>query len=85
MNGSVVQVDGSNRTTTFGSATQLTAAIPASDVASPGTHAITVFSPTPGGGTSTGATLTVTAPPNAVPTLTSISPTSVVAEVRPSR
>ena len=76
--GSVVQVDGSNRTTTYGSATQLTATIPASDVVSAGTHTITVFSPTPGGGTSSGATLTVTAPPNVVPTLTSISPTSVV-------
>ena len=50
VNGSVVQVDGSNRTTTYGSATQLTAAILASDVASAGTHTITVFSPTPGGG-----------------------------------
>ena len=78
VNGSVVQVDGSNRTTTFASATQLTATILASDVVAAGTHTITRFSPTPGGGTSSGATLTVTAPYPA-PTLTSVAPASVVA------
>jgi hypothetical protein len=73
---SAVQVDGAPRTTTFVSATQVTAQILDTDVASQGTHTITVVNPGPGGGTSGGATLTVTAPPG-VPTLSSISPTSV--------
>jgi hypothetical protein len=76
--GAVVQVNGVPRTTTVVSATQVTAAILAADVASTGTPTITVFNPTPGGGLSNGAPLTVTTPPG-VPTLTSISPTSVSA------
>lgn len=55
----VVLVDGSPRTTTWVNASQLTAAIPASDLAAVGTHAITVSNPAPGGGTSNGQTLTV--------------------------
>ncbi len=39
-------------TTTYGSATSLTAQVPAADIASAGTTAITVQTPTPGGGTS---------------------------------
>lgn len=75
---SVARWNGSNRTTTFVSATQLTAAISASDIASQGTRTVTVFNPTPGGGTSGGQTFTITAPPtnNPVPVLTSTSPTS---------
>jgi hypothetical protein len=38
--------------TTYGSATQLTAQVPAADIASAGITAITVQTPTPGGGTS---------------------------------
>jgi hypothetical protein len=38
--------------TTYGSATQLTAQVPAADIASAGTYAITVQNPVPGGGTS---------------------------------
>ena len=49
---SVVRWNGANRTTTFVNSSQLRAAIPASDVASAGTAAVTVFSPPPGGGTS---------------------------------
>lgn len=75
VNGSVVQVDGVNRSTSFVSSTQLTASILVGDVASVGTRTITVVSPTPGGGTSSGVTLTMTAAP-AAPTLTSINPTS---------
>ena len=49
--------------------------IPAADIAAAGTATITVFSPTPGGGTSNPATFTIAyqAP---VPTVTSISPSS---------
>jgi hypothetical protein len=52
INGSVVRWNGADRPTTFVSATQLTAAIPASDLASAGTVQITVFNPAPGGGAS---------------------------------
>jgi sugar lactone lactonase YvrE len=50
--GSVVRWNGSNRPTTFLSGTQLNAAIPAADVAVGGPFAVTVFTPSPGGGTS---------------------------------
>jgi hypothetical protein len=61
--GSVVHVNGAARTTAYGSATQVTAAIPATDVAMQGSNpAITMVNPTPGGGTSSAAPMTVTAP-----------------------
>ncbi len=72
---SVVQINGVNRATVFVSATQLTATILAADIASAGPSSITVFTPTPGGGTSSSQTLTVSNPP--APVLTSISPTTV--------
>jgi 6-phosphogluconolactonase len=49
---SVVQWNGSSRPTTFVSNTQITAQISASDIAALGKAVITVFTPTPGGGTS---------------------------------
>jgi hypothetical protein len=61
ISGSSVRWNGSSRTTTFISSTQLTAAISANDVASAGTAQVTVFNPTPGGGTSTAQTFTITA------------------------
>jgi inosine-uridine nucleoside N-ribohydrolase len=76
VNGSVVEVNGSNRTTTFASSTQLSASIPASDVASPGTLSITVLNSGPGGGSSAAVSLTVNNPP---PTLSSISPSTALA------
>ncbi|HTS67720.1 MAG TPA: FG-GAP-like repeat-containing protein, partial [Terriglobia bacterium] len=63
---SVVQWKGSPRPTTYVSPTQLTAAIPASDVAAAGTAVVTVFNPTPGGGTSNGSAFEIT---TATPTL----------------
>src|SRR5882724_1747622 len=54
VSGSVVRWNGAARTTTFVSSTQLQAAITAADVATAGTASVTVFSPTPGGGTSGG-------------------------------
>ena len=56
---SVVRLNGVARTTTFISEDQLSAAILVSDISSSGTPSITVFNPTPGGGSSSGATLTV--------------------------
>src|SRR5262249_50886051 len=69
-------VNGAGRTTTFVSSTQLTAAIPASDIAAAGVLSITVFNPAPGGGTSTPVVFTVTVP---APILTSISPSTASA------
>jgi hypothetical protein len=67
VSGSVVQWNGSNRTTTFVSSTQLTAAIPATDIPFAGTAQITVFSPAPGGGTSGALSFTITPPPTSCP------------------
>ena len=50
--GSVVRWNGSPRPTTFVSSSKLTAAIPATDIAHSTTALITVFSPSPGGGSS---------------------------------
>ncbi len=65
--GSKVRWNGADRTTTHVSASQLTAAIPASDITSVGTADVTVFNSTPGGGTSTPA-LTFTINQVPVPT-----------------
>jgi hypothetical protein len=56
---STVRWNGGNRTTTFVSATQLTATILAADIASAGTPSITVFTPALGGGTSSPLPFTV--------------------------
>lgn len=73
--GSVVQVNGSSRTTTFVSSSQLTAQIPASDVATGANLSITVVNPSPGGGTSAALALVVL---NPVPTISSISPATTL-------
>jgi hypothetical protein len=57
---SAVQWNASPLPTTYVSSTQLTAAIPASDVAAAGTAVVTVVNPTPGGGTSGGAAFEIT-------------------------
>lgn len=64
--GSVVRWNGNARTTTFASATSLTAAITAADIASAGTASITVFNPTPGGGASSARNFTITGGTTAV-------------------
>jgi hypothetical protein len=74
--GSFVQVNGANRSTTFVSATQLTAVIPASDIAVAGVLSITAFNAAPGGGTSSALTLTVN---NPVPSISSVSPNPALA------
>ncbi len=56
---SAVRWNGADRTTTFVNSTQLQAAIPDTDIATPGTATITVFNPAPGGGTSNGLTFTI--------------------------
>lgn len=59
---SVVRWNGSDRPTTFGNSSQLTADITATDVLALGSSAVTIFSPTPGGGTSSPATFTTYIP-----------------------
>src|SRR5580658_2976695 len=72
--GSAIQLSGSNRATTFVSATQLTASITAADISSAGTPPVSVENPTPGGGTSTAINLSIT---NPSPSISSLSPSPV--------
>ena len=79
---SSVKWNGAGLTTTFVSATQLTALVPASDLLNGGAQAVTVVNPTPGGGTSNSASFTVVAA-NPLPALTSLEPSSVAAGSSP--
>jgi hypothetical protein len=56
---SVVMINGSSRTTTFGSGTQLGVSLTAADVAAAGIEQVQVVNPTPGGGTSAALTFAV--------------------------
>ncbi len=71
---SVVRLDGADRTTTFVSSTQLRAVIPASDLTTVGDRSVTVFTPAPGGGTSTTQTLAV----RIAPVITWANPAPIV-------
>jgi hypothetical protein len=77
--GSVVRWNGADRQTTFFSATQLFAQIPASDLTTAGTANVTVFNPAPGGGTSNSLTFAVVVQPNPVPTIATLSPGTAIA------
>lgn len=72
---STVQVNGSARTTTFVSATQLSFSPTVADLAQPGTLAVTVSNAAPGGGTSAAVNIAVIA---GSPTITSVSPNSIL-------
>jgi len=78
VSGSVVHWNGATRTTTFVSGTQLTAAVPASDIVSAGTAQVTVVSPTPGGGTSSPVVFTIN-PVAPVLAITGLDPIGVAA------
>ena len=56
---SVVRWNGSDRPTAFQNSTQVTAQIPASDIAAIGTSEIGVFNPAPGGGLSNSLTFSI--------------------------
>ena len=75
VSGSVVRWNGANRPTTFVSATQLTAALTAADIAAAGSASLTVQNP--GGAVSNALTFTITGA--STPTLTTLSPSSAVA------
>jgi len=81
---STVAWNGMMLPTTFVDVSTLVASVPQYDLYQAGTAQITVFSPPPGGGTSNPATFTVTTPPpNPVPTISSLSPSSVAAGTGP--
>ena len=75
---SVVQINGAARATTYVNSTTLTFQATVADQAHAGTLYVTVTNPAPGGGTSPAASLAVTGPP-ATPTITAVSPSSIVA------
>jgi len=75
---STVHWNGAARSTTFVSTSQLTAAIPTTDVATAGTAQVTVVTPAPGGGTSSAVTFTIQPLPPP-PVITTLVPTGVVA------
>jgi hypothetical protein len=68
-----VRIDGNSRATTFTNTTTLTVTLLAADVAAIGSHAITVFSPTPGGGTSNSVTLNTVPPPTLTPSAVTVA------------
>ena len=76
--GAKLQWNGADRATTVVSATQLTAAIPASDIATAGSANVTVVNPAPGGGASGPLSLAIREP-NKLPQLTDLTPNPVIA------
>ncbi|MGB6484063.1 MAG: putative Ig domain-containing protein [Candidatus Acidiferrales bacterium] len=62
VSGATIDFNGVPLSTTFVSGAQLTAAVPASDIASAGTASITVVNPAPGGGNSNAVYFPVAAP-----------------------
>src|SRR5712692_189755 len=75
--GATVQWNGNARATQFVSVSQLTASIPASDVSAQNTAQVSVFNPTPGGGTSSSLPFTIQPlTSNPLPAISSLSDTS---------
>ncbi|MDR3590660.1 MAG: CHAP domain-containing protein [Negativicutes bacterium] len=73
---SVVRWNGANLTTTYSSGTKLTALIPAADLLQSAVIPITVFNPSPGGGTTSAMNFTIT---NPVPSMSGLSPDHITA------
>ena len=76
INGSIVRWNGSDRSTSFISANQLQATIPAGDIAVAGSATVTVFNPAPGGGTSNGLTFNIN---NPTPVISALVPGTIPA------
>ena len=74
----VIQVNGTARPTSFVSQTELQTTLSAQDLAAVTTLAITVFTPAPGGGTSSALNFAVVAGPAAAPILVSLQPATGV-------
>ncbi len=73
VSGAVVNWGGAALTTTFGTATQMTAVVPAQNLTTATSVSVTVVNPTPGGGTSNAQAFAVN---NPVPTINSLNPGS---------
>ncbi len=84
VNSSVVRWNGSDRATTFGSSTKLTATISKNDLSAAGTAQVTVYNPAPGGGTSNAQTFTITPTASAITVVltSSCNPCMLVQTVR---
>lgn len=76
---STILFNGAPRQTIFLRPTQLTTLVNPGDIATPGTITVQVTTPAPGGGTSSTIALTVTATSAPVPSISSITPTSIPA------
>jgi WD40-like Beta Propeller Repeat len=76
---SSVEWNGTPLVTFFQTGNELTALVPTSLIETPGTVPVTVFTPQPGGGTSTSLFFTVNPITTPVPKITGISPTGVLA------
>jgi len=74
---SSVQWNGSARTTTYTSGTQLQVQITSADIANSGTAAVSVNNPSPGGGNSGSAEFTINPTSNPAPQLQASNPSSV--------
>ena len=83
VSGATLQWNGSARTTTFVSSSQLTAAISSADISAAGTAVVTVFNPAPGGGVSNPVFFTVGLPTTSVTFGSSIIPTNFPQFVHP--
>jgi hypothetical protein len=70
----VVQVNGTSRSTTFISSTQLLSSLTVADQATPGSLSVNAFTPAPGGGTSSAASIAIN---NSALGVISLSPSSV--------
>ena len=76
---STITFNGAPRQTIFLSPSELTTIVNPGDVTTPGTISVQVVTPAPGGGTSQTVDLTVAATPAPVPSILSITPTSIPA------
>jgi 6-phosphogluconolactonase (cycloisomerase 2 family) len=80
--GSKVRWNGVDRATIFVSATKLTAAISAADIAAGGSAGVAVFTPAPGGGLSNAVQFTIASPgENPTPSIVSVSPTETLTDL----
>ena len=73
----VIDVNGTARTTTFISGSQVSLTLTGADVSAVASLSLTAVNPAPGGGTSTAATLAIVAS-NPTPTITSVNPATEV-------
>ena len=71
--------NGSPRTTFFGTTTTMTAQILATDIQNAGQAMVEVFTPQPGGGTTTALTFTINPAPSPVPQISGLSPAGIFA------